>query len=510
MSEKNPKYICKKINVFLEEKSFFSIVASLILVYLLFLLVVRTGNGGFTMYRSFIIPNCVLLIFFGIFYLLLWKFSFVLQKKTLIVKIAYSKCFFAIVIALIFVFQLVIAYTCYFQTAWDVKLVLDNAQIYVATGQLASIDYFSQNTNNLLLLRIYILIYKYISAEHGLYVILTIIALLNSISGVMVFDIIKKLSGIRNAWLGFFSWFVLIGTSPWLLVPYSDSLTLHFPIFYLWIWLKASEVSKKKKIVLYSIFSICAILSYSIKPQTVIVVIAIIIIEFVKGITNKTMLITCRNIACFSFFAFVILMLVSTWKRSDFPLEEEREFSATHYLMMGLNEISNGVYNAEDAEYSASFNTVKERTANNIQTAKDRIASMGITGLLKHEQKKVMTTFHDGTFGWEQAGNFYYTIYPEPVPVISNILRKILIGGGDTQMLAQTIRQGVWILVLLLAFGGTLVRGKELDVLYLTMIGVFAFVLLFEVSARYIYINIPIFIVAAFSGNGMFIFKKKY
>ena len=58
------------------------------------------------------------------------------------------------------------------------------------------------------------------------------------------------LVGIKLAWIGYFLYFVLIGLSGWILIPYSDSTGLVFPliIFYIYVRLKETENKKVKYI----------------------------------------------------------------------------------------------------------------------------------------------------------------------------------------------------------------------------------------------------------------------
>ena len=72
--------------------------------------------------------------------------------------------------------------------------------------------------------------------------------------------------------------------------------------------------------------------------------------------------------------------------------------------MMGLNDVSDGAFYAEDVEYSKSFDTAEERTKANKKVAIERVKNYGIMGLGKHTIKKVLGTYNDGTFGWWNEG----------------------------------------------------------------------------------------------------------
>ena len=54
-------------------------------------------------------------------------------------------------------------------------------------------------------------------------------------------------------------------------------------------------------------------------------------------------------------------------------LDKTKETGMAHFLMMGLNSETDGVFLQSDVNFSGSFDSVEERNKNNIRVAKERI-----------------------------------------------------------------------------------------------------------------------------------------
>ena len=79
---------------------------------------------------------------------------------------------------------------------------------------------------------------------------------------------------------------IVTGLSPWNVICYSDAMVLFFPISIAYIYMN----EKINVYIKYSSILILGYIGYSIKPQAVIVVIAIVlteIIRYMQGGTDK-------------------------------------------------------------------------------------------------------------------------------------------------------------------------------------------------------------------------------
>lgn len=186
--------------------------------------------------------------------------------------------------------------------------------------------------------------------------------------------------------------------------------------------------------------------------------------------------------------------------------DPERELGPTHFLMMGLNWDRCGVYSGDDVGYSASFATVAERTAANLQTAKNRVQSMGITGLAKHLARKSLVNFGDGTYAWGREGGFYSYVFPSRNHMVSPFLRDVFYTDGSCYPYFAVFQQLIWITILLSSAGIMLYplteeeRTAEVGVIALSLVGLVLFQTIFEARARYFFAYSPLYIHAAVLG----------
>ena len=179
----------------------------------------------------------------------------------------------------------------------------------------------------------------------------------------------------------------------------------------------------------------------------------------------------------------------------------------SHYFMMGLNPDTDGVYSSDDCGFSFSITDKKLRTSENVRVAVERIKEYGPLGVFKHCIKKTLVNYGDGTFFFGGEGTFYKIVYPEKNSYISQKLRDFFWRSGNGYMINATIKQFVWLFVLVISIGNAryLFKKDEIssDLLYivlLSIIGSGLFQLLFEARSRYLYIYAPYFIILAMTG----------
>lgn len=412
----------------------------------------------------------------------------------------------------LFFAQVYCGFNFYFETGWDVHEIIKNARL-VAEGitEGLSNSYFSSYPNNVFLMWLFSTMLKLNNAvgildtQNGLMFIITIQCLLSSITGYLIYKIINdSMDSERLAWAAWFLYFILLGTSPWLAITYSDSMILMVPvlIFRLYQLLRNGRYSNIKwvAIVLLSYWG------YRIKPQAVIITIAIIVIETAhllskskkwklkKIITRAVIIISCILLSQASFHMVI--------NQTGLSLEPEKAIGMSHFMMMGLNKETIGKYSEDDVNFSKSFDTRKERTSANIEIIQKRLKDAGSIGLLKHMVKKTLVNFNDGTFAWGNEGHFYNEIYAPKNDVISPLIRDICWNQGSYFPIFSSIKQAFWLLTLFLSTGVCFgKRRKELSVLLLSLIGIMMFQLLFEARARYLYLYVPIFIIVGTYGG---------
>lgn len=151
-----------------------------------------------------------------------------------------------------------------------------------------------------------------------------------------------------------------------------------------------------------------AAVSYVIRPTVIIPVIAFVIIMlfikkpadtpsdekyyvFLKGIFVKV----------FSFtISFVLITILFTGISGKIVGIDTKDtaFPATHWVMMSLTPP--GGHNAEDEEFTASFETAEEKKDAVNERLKEKLEELGVKGLFDIWRIKTIRTFGDGEYGY--------------------------------------------------------------------------------------------------------------
>ncbi len=420
-----------------------------------------------------------------------------------------------IITAVLFLGQCYVCYNIFFMTNWDVLVVLGTAQDITsgAKGTQINLHYFSTYPNNLFITYFQVIILKInnwlgiFNNDYFAMCIVVVNCLINSVACLLVYKTAKIFTGCKYAFVAFCFAVLSFGISSWSVICYSDSLALFVPILSIYLYCKPGEKRYTRAVYLLGAM-VVSMVGYFIKPQCAIVGIAILFIEFIRLLGNFSVKKIVRPVA-------VCLMAVITVscvnliiglgnKMVDMQIDENRKLGFTHFLMMGANESTNGSFWEEDVLFSQSFSTPEERSEANLNVAKQRIQDRGI-GFLGHIQKKMLTTFNDGTFAWGQEGNFYLKIPDAINNKMSPFLRSIYYNSGVRYPYLSTLQHFVWIVILCFSFFSVFLKKdfkykSEISVLWITILGFVLYEILFEVRARYLYIFVPVFCVLAIIG----------
>ena len=421
------------------------------------------------------------------------------------------------------IIQIYICYNYYFLTGWDVGTIYHAALEIVNNKVNSTVDlqYFSVYPNNIELLGIFIgclKINKYIGVldpQNGIMVFLILNSIIMMVAGYCLFNCLKFIWNEKWACIGWGFYIIYIGLSPWVSIPHSDSLGLLFPVLELDLLIKLKQSRTKW---LYSILlGIVAGIGYYIKPQTIIMLIAILAWELLKmivGTAEKTqinkksiillMVLCIAGIKCAGFIPEAIVYSF------DIELDADQKFGMAHFLMMGMNPDSEGVYSGEDVEFSASFSNEKDRVWGECKIIKQRLKAYGLVEYIKLLGKKVLTTYGDGTFAWGMEGGdgFWNEIIPQKNEGVSKITREFYYGAGKYYDKFMLYMQFLWILILFLqCFAGMKENASEMYIVQLSAIGLLIFELLFEARARYLYTFSPLYILLAVGGLKNIVYK---
>ena len=450
----------------------------------------------------FLLSACVMIVIYKVIVIV----NKIIRKN---IEVNFKILIICISISLLFV-QIIMIYFYYFRTGWDSYLIIDASYLLSENVKLQdwTNDYFSYYPNNIFITILFskiIFLCKIIGvADYSYFVILVFQAILNIFTGFLVFNVIRKITqNINLSVFGYIFYVLLVGLSPWVSIPYSDSTALIIPV--LMLYLHTNIDKEGFKIVGLSFLGV---LGYMIKPQTAILFISIFLVSilFIRlRYIKKTLkyLSIALILILISYFFIVIFM-----SNNNITVNRELEISYPHFVKMGLNNVTNGGYLSDDAGKSMSFKSTKERKEENIEIIKERLSEYGIDGLLKHQIKKTLVTYNDGTFAWSQEGNFYWEIKEEKSR-IERFFRNIYYESGSNHSIFKYIVQGAWLIILSIQTLTIFIKRENMDnsmrVVLLSLIGLFVFESIFEARARYLYTYVPIFIVSGMIGLNEFL-----
>lgn len=403
-----------------------------------------------------------------------------------------------------------IYWTCnaYFKTGWDVGNCMLPSAIELSYGwPISDTAYFSMCPNNIMLLWIQSKVFKLawrfaiFDGETGMMSLVALNCLISAIAALLIYRIVNKLAGQHTALFAWIVYALYMGLCPWLLISYSDSIALLFPILVIWLYLQKD----RKPWIKWFLIGFFGFGAYYIKPQCCIVLIAVVMLELLEQLYTKDKkwrellaagaMILLAMIAAYGFQRWVV-------KDTGLTPEKGRDFGIAHFLLMGLNEETNGGYWQPDAIFSYDFTDPAQRRAADLKAAGERVRNYGFAGMLEHLAKKQLVNFGDGEFAWGDEGGFWLEYYDLKNNYISGRIRSLYYEDGKNVHYMETYMQFFWVWIL--CFMGTAVikkdRSKAENICMLSILGLILFQLLFEARARYVYCYVPLMLVLAVTG----------
>lgn len=420
----------------------------------------------------------------------------------------------AIVAVCFFFLQLYLVYNYYFETDWDVQVLLGTARNIANHGNINEYCwYYSNYPNNLLLTWFFAAILFITKPLHlGIYDFFAIIVVQSAfcvLTFLMLYQLCIKLW--KRYDLAYFAcciYLILIGLSPWVSIPYSDSWALLFPVLLLELRYCLDWKGKLSRKWFWITF--VAYLGFRIKPQVFFAFMAIVLVDgfmlwrlqrqkqSVKPFVIRYLIPALCGFLVSASVSFVLV------KSTRVHRDTTQTIGAAHYLMLGMNQNTIGHYCDEDLMFSRSFETPSARFAGNMKEVGRRVREMGTGGFGKLMCEKMLANYQDGTFAWGKEGWFYKTVFPEKNRHLSPFMRNLYY---NRQMQGAyypwwcSFATAIWLGVLLFAFLATFGRwNNPLKVIAISIIILTLYELLFEARARYLYAYVPFYIVMAVQG----------
>lgn len=417
-----------------------------------------------------------------------------------------------------------------FIAGWDVWFITN-------IGDTTQIEYFSRYPNQLFLYSAFTAIAHFLQAFgiSNYYLGLICLSSLSVAACVpMTAYVAKRMAGHAVGYGAFVLSAVMCGLSPWIMVPYSDTFGMFFTVFILWCYVcldKQVQNQDEQTSALagvhvnaridartccrWFLMGLAVVVGYAIKPTVIFVFVAIVVIELIQWLASLASLASrssqtsqgshdlCKTATAIVACAFGIVLafaLTSIVKNSTYDVNENAAFSATHFLMMGANPVSGGVWSVSDVEFSDAANTPEERSRANLAEFKNRVMAMDLPQANMFLLKKLLTNFADGTFAWEIEGDFYTQIIGTNEAALNfyGISSDASLDNNTFAPLSQVL----WLFVLagciLIVLGRRPLKAET--VIAFTLLMLSAFLMLFEARARYLFLYLPFFIILGTMG----------
>ncbi len=179
---------------------------------------------------------------------------------------------------------------------------------------------------------------------------------------------------------------------------YSDTLCMPFSAIAIYMFISAIKSENiKKRISLWILGGIILAIGFKIR-----VVIGIIIIAILIGLVLRNKIKKCYTDIIFIIIGFLIGIALCTLieNRANPKIDENLKFPVTHWIMMGMNAKSNGMYTANDLYYTRSFETYSEKIDKNLSMIKKRISQLGINGMIDLLKTKLSVSWSYGGYDY--------------------------------------------------------------------------------------------------------------
>jgi len=410
--------------------------------------------------------------------------------------------------------QLVLSFHAYFLTGWDVRGIVDTAYALAGGEADLHIGYLSQYPNNMALVMLFAAIIRAVRMLLGnpgmdrcVYVLIAFQCGLNTLTGMLLKGAAKRITASEAlSWAAAVVYMGFVGLSPWLMIPYSDSVALIFPTAILALYLLRDN--KRFGRWIWPGIGLMAGLGYMIKPQVIIVAIAIGMVETARLLASRRPRMWLRRVG--SMAAVLVLLALPGMrlliKAAPIELRPGRSMNMLHYVMMGLNAETNGSYLYDDVVLTYH---AEDKAAQQLPVIRERLTAMGAGGFVEHLKKKTLTNYADGSFAWSCEGEFYRQWIADKDEHLSPYLKSVIYTGGSRYNGYQTILQSVWLALLagcVLCAGRLARRGNGSEgadawcVMMLSVIGITLFQTILEARARYLYLYAPFYVLMGVCG----------
>jgi len=493
-----------------------------ILIGLLFINAVffNRATAFFFLFREQLINFALITV---IFCLLAFITYFLTERYKSICDVLQKRHIHVVYITMIIIFALQIVYSFLIHSSLehDVGLIIRNAQAG-NPGEFVWIEYFSLYPNNFMVLFFFRFIHwtlRLFSLDaHFVHALVIVNILFVNAAIILVFHAVKEAFDVSKGYIAWIFMLLLTAFSPWIIVPYSDTLSMPVVAGIVFFYVKFRNAEKRQKVIFALSMGIVAQIGYFIKPSSVIPLIAILIIQLTADFSlmkarpkrsrskNAKTEYGIKYIATYTLLAmFATGALFNSFIRiqNTIPFTEGVAFPAEHWIKMGMQRQSvgdrytYGAYSAEDFFFTAGFPSTQEMRRADRQVIRERLSDFGVVGYSRFLVNKLRWITDDGTFHW---GEFAFGNFENTTPLQLHF-RNLVFPRGDNYSGFAHFMQGIWLFILFWNFVYAFHKKKSSDafinVCICAITGLLMFILLTEGRSRYLINHLPLFAVTS-------------
>lgn len=402
---------------------------------------------------------------------------------------------------------------------WDARVVMDMARALQAGRPLgaADYDYLSLYPNNLPLLAI-----DRMGAAVAQAFSLAPDAVLIPLNGICVAVtlyavhlLVVRVAGRGPAVVAQLLTLVLVGTSPWLAVPYTDFYAMPFVVGGVALAVRAmTPRARTGRVVLWVLAVVSVSVAYAIKTTPVVIAIAAVLTAVVAIFDHdlaperRAGVIAACAASALAFVALGTgLSAAATSVAGVDPARIDTSVSPPllWWVALGANEqhgadgvVNYGAYSREMVD-AVTGRTPDEMRSYAADVLGDRWAQRGLGGTLAFYGNKAAWNWGDGMFwAWgEGPDSLPGTL--APATGVTGIVHDLNGFHGTAYQLRADLTQAVWLAVLLVAGLGLLRTPYRRETLLVaaSVLGIAAFTLVLQGRSRYLFAFVPLVVVLA-------------
>jgi len=406
-----------------------------------------------------------------------------------------------------------------YEYGWDARVIMDMAQSLHAGRPLgdSDYDYLSLYPNNLPLLAI-----DRFGVDMGQRLGLSPDAVLITLNGISVAVtlyavhlLVVRVAGRGPALTAQLATLVLVGTSPWLSVPYTDFYAMPFIVGGVALADRALAPGRSSTRIILWVLAIASIsIAYSIKTTPVVIVIAAVltavIATFDHGLPAARRMGVVAACAA-SVVAFVALGTGLTSAATSASGADSSRIDPTvtppvlWWVALGSVEQRAASGASAYGAYSREMVTaVQGRTQDQMRdyassVLADQWGERGLGGTVAFYSNKAAWNWGDGMFwAWGEGGDSRPDTLA-PATGATGVLHEVNGLHGSAYQWRADLTQGLWIAVLIGA-GLGLLRApyrRETVLVAVSVLGIAAFTLLFQGRSRYLFAFVPLVVALA-------------